>query len=346
MHMAEGLYKTTGQVAAVLGNPGPGSANLPPGVITARHEGVPVLIITAQHRLGIVHPSTPSRRSGRQDQLDVFRPMVKWGGPIFERSRIPGVDGARVPRDVVRTSRPGAARDPGAGHVCDRGRQRWSRSVPPPASRGAACGLRGAVARQPPSFRARRIVPRRRGQRASTVPAQCRAPRSSSSGSMPGRHDDGGPCGRSRRSTTRTACTATDRAADAGAARSRRRLRARLAARQPRFPLRQVLGPYPARNADPHRRRSAPHRASTRPVTIGIVADLASAAARVGDALRARSASQPRGTGETGARMRRSEQAVGATRASRPSPAWAGRHPPGAAMQVVGETLRAATRCT
>src|SRR5512135_3620960 len=43
VHMAEGLYKTTGQVAAVLGNPGPGSANLLPGVITARHEGVPVV---------------------------------------------------------------------------------------------------------------------------------------------------------------------------------------------------------------------------------------------------------------------------------------------------------------
>ena len=34
-HMAEGLYKTTGGVAAVLGNPGPGSANLLPGIITA-----------------------------------------------------------------------------------------------------------------------------------------------------------------------------------------------------------------------------------------------------------------------------------------------------------------------
>ena len=37
VHMAEGLYKTSGAVAAVLGNPGPGSANLLPGVITARH---------------------------------------------------------------------------------------------------------------------------------------------------------------------------------------------------------------------------------------------------------------------------------------------------------------------
>lgn len=90
VHMAEGLYKTTGQVAAVIGNPGPGSANLLPGVLTAKHEGVPVLVITAQHRLGLVYPSTPATFQGA-DQLDVFKPAVKWGGPIFDWSRIPEV---------------------------------------------------------------------------------------------------------------------------------------------------------------------------------------------------------------------------------------------------------------
>ena len=90
VHMAEGLYKTTGRVAAVLGNPGPGSANLLPGVLTALHEGVPVLVITSQHRLGIVYPSSPATFQG-QDQLDLFRPAVKWGGPIFEWGRIPEV---------------------------------------------------------------------------------------------------------------------------------------------------------------------------------------------------------------------------------------------------------------
>jgi len=90
VHMAEGLYKTTGQVAAVLGNPGPGSANLIPGVLTARHEGVPVVAITSQHRPGIVYPSTPATFQG-QDQLDLFKPAVKWGGPIFEWTRIPEV---------------------------------------------------------------------------------------------------------------------------------------------------------------------------------------------------------------------------------------------------------------
>jgi len=88
VHMAEGLYKTTGQVAAVLGNPGPGSANLIPGMVTARHEGVPVVAITSQHRLGIVYPATPATFQG-QDQLDLFKPAVKWGGPIFEWGRIP-----------------------------------------------------------------------------------------------------------------------------------------------------------------------------------------------------------------------------------------------------------------
>ena len=90
VHMAEGLYKTTGQVAVVLGNPGPGSANLLPGMVTARHEGVPVLALTSQHRPGIVYPSTPATFQG-QDQLDLFKPAVKWGAPLFEWARIPEI---------------------------------------------------------------------------------------------------------------------------------------------------------------------------------------------------------------------------------------------------------------
>jgi len=64
VHMAEGLHKTTGKVVAVLGNPGAGSANLVPGVVTALHERVPVLVITSQHRLGIVYPAPPSTFPG------------------------------------------------------------------------------------------------------------------------------------------------------------------------------------------------------------------------------------------------------------------------------------------
>jgi acetolactate synthase-1/2/3 large subunit len=103
-HMAEGLYKTTGQVAAVLGNPGPGSANLIPGIITARHEGVPLVAITAQHRLGIVYPSPPSTFQG-QDQLDAFSASVKWGAPILSWERIPEV--VRIAFREMWSGRPG-----------------------------------------------------------------------------------------------------------------------------------------------------------------------------------------------------------------------------------------------
>jgi len=103
-HMAEGLYKTTGRVSAVLGNPGPGSANLLAGVVTARHEGVPLVAITSQHRLGIVYPAPPSTFQG-QDQLDVFRPAVKWGGPVFSWERIPEV--TRLAFREMWTGRPG-----------------------------------------------------------------------------------------------------------------------------------------------------------------------------------------------------------------------------------------------
>ena len=103
-HMAEGLYKTTGRPSVVLGNPGPGSANLLAGVVTARHEGVPMLAITSQHRPGIVYPSPPSTFQG-QDQLDVFRPTVKWGGPVFAWERIPEV--VRLAFREMWTGRPG-----------------------------------------------------------------------------------------------------------------------------------------------------------------------------------------------------------------------------------------------
>jgi acetolactate synthase-1/2/3 large subunit len=88
VHMAEGMYKTTGKVAVVLGNPGPGTANMFAGLVTARHEGVPVLAISSQHRAGIVYPATPATFQG-QDQVDLIKPAVKWNAPVFEWTRIP-----------------------------------------------------------------------------------------------------------------------------------------------------------------------------------------------------------------------------------------------------------------
>lgn len=102
--MAEGVYKTTGQVAATVTNPGPGTANLIPGLVTARHEGVPIIAITAQHGSDLVYPTLPSTFQG-QDQIEMLRPAVKWGGPIFSRGRIEEV--TRMAFREMWTGRPG-----------------------------------------------------------------------------------------------------------------------------------------------------------------------------------------------------------------------------------------------
>lgn len=103
-YMAMGLFKATGKVAAVLGNPGPGTANLVPGVVTARHEGIPVVVITSQHRLEIVYPTPPSTFQG-QDQIDLFRPIVKWGAPVLSWDRI--VDVMQIAFREMWVGRPG-----------------------------------------------------------------------------------------------------------------------------------------------------------------------------------------------------------------------------------------------
>ncbi len=142
-HMAEGLYKTTGQVAAVLGNPGPGSANLLPGVITARHEGVPLVAITSQHRLGLVYPSTPATFQG-QDQLDVFRAAVKWGGPVLSLDRMTEVV-AMAFREMW-TGRPGPVQlEIPAPVLYDMIDESAARVLSPSASRAAVSGPSAAA---------------------------------------------------------------------------------------------------------------------------------------------------------------------------------------------------------
>ena len=255
VHMAEGLYKTTGQVAVVLGNPGPGSANLLPGVITARHEGVPVLAITSQHRLGIVYPSPPSTFQG-QDQLDVFKPAVKWGGPILSWERIPEV--VRLAFREMWTGRPGPVHiELPAPVLYATGDERGALVLPPSAYRppppqASDAQLREAAACSP--ARGRRWWCR---ARAST--ARAPTPRCShwSTARLPGDHDHGrARHGARRPPQLRLRLRAERRCREA---RRRRHSRRRLAARQPRDPVRQVLGRCGAAAADPDRPRPAQH---------------------------------------------------------------------------------------
>lgn len=133
VHMAEGLYKTTGKASAVIGNPGPGAANLLPGIFTARHEGVPVIAITSQHRMGNSYPSPPSTFQG-QDQVEIFKPAVKWGGPVFDWSRIAEI--MRLAFREMWNGRPGPVHlDVPAPVMYATGEESLQRVLPPSASR-------------------------------------------------------------------------------------------------------------------------------------------------------------------------------------------------------------------
>ena len=88
--IAEGLYRSSGQVAAVIGRPGTGSANLLPGVVGAKRGGVPLVVITAEQQRDSVYPSSQSELH-TQDQLDLYRLAVKWSASIGLRERIPEV---------------------------------------------------------------------------------------------------------------------------------------------------------------------------------------------------------------------------------------------------------------
>ena len=89
VHMAEGLYKSSGEEAAVAFGPGPGAANGLPGVITAQFEGTPVFVLTGSSARG--SSTLPRRRSFRGRISLPVPPNVKWGGPISHWERIPEI---------------------------------------------------------------------------------------------------------------------------------------------------------------------------------------------------------------------------------------------------------------
>jgi acetolactate synthase-1/2/3 large subunit len=130
--MAEGLYKTTGKVAAVLRNPAPGSANLLPDA--ALHEGVPVLVITSHHRLGIVYPSLARDVPGTGPARSV-PPGGEVGGPVFEWGRIPEV--LRLAFREMWNGRPGPVHvEPPAPILYATGDDETAPAIPPAAYRG------------------------------------------------------------------------------------------------------------------------------------------------------------------------------------------------------------------
>ena len=103
-HIAQGIYKSSGEISAVLGGGGPGAANLVSGILCAQAEGVPMIVITGQRRKQVVYPSRVGIYQGA-DQLDWFRPCTNWNAVVHDWERIPEIV-ARAFREAL-SGRPG-----------------------------------------------------------------------------------------------------------------------------------------------------------------------------------------------------------------------------------------------
>lgn len=86
-HMADAYYRLTGELAAAVGTVGPGAADLVPGVYPAYADGIPMIVLTAQHQSWKSYPSHGSMQE--LDQLQLFKAVTKWGAVVNDVSRIP-----------------------------------------------------------------------------------------------------------------------------------------------------------------------------------------------------------------------------------------------------------------
>jgi len=88
--MAQGYYKTSGQVPVVMAGEGPGAANLLSGIICAKEEGVPVIAITGQCRQNAIYPFRSGILQG-VNQHELFKPATKWNAVAHSVERLPEI---------------------------------------------------------------------------------------------------------------------------------------------------------------------------------------------------------------------------------------------------------------
>jgi len=88
-HMADAYFRVSGKLAAALGTVGPGAADLVPGVYPAYADGIPMVVITAQHQLWKSYPTHGSMQS--LDQYTLFKAVTKWNAVVNDVSRIPEI---------------------------------------------------------------------------------------------------------------------------------------------------------------------------------------------------------------------------------------------------------------
>ncbi len=86
-HAADAWARTTGNPGVCLGTVGPGAADLVPGVYAAFADSIPMIVFCAQNQSWRINPDHGSTQG--LDQLNLFKPITKWGATVTHWQRIP-----------------------------------------------------------------------------------------------------------------------------------------------------------------------------------------------------------------------------------------------------------------
>ncbi|MFX1301400.1 MAG: thiamine pyrophosphate-binding protein [Promethearchaeota archaeon] len=86
-HMADAYARTTGKPGICLGTVGPGAANLVGGAYAAFGDSIPIVILTAQNQTWRSYPDSGMTQA--LDQINLFKPIVKWNAVVWKIERIP-----------------------------------------------------------------------------------------------------------------------------------------------------------------------------------------------------------------------------------------------------------------
>jgi acetolactate synthase-1/2/3 large subunit len=103
-HIAEGYARLTHRPCVVIGNPGPGGANLVAGLTSAHAEGHPVVALTCTRRSATTQPDRGGAWQAT-DLVQMARPVTKYSELITRADRVPEM--VRAAFRAAMSGRPG-----------------------------------------------------------------------------------------------------------------------------------------------------------------------------------------------------------------------------------------------
>ncbi|MBK9180465.1 MAG: thiamine pyrophosphate-binding protein [Acidimicrobiales bacterium] len=105
-HIAEGYARLTHRPAVVIGNPGPGGANMLAGITSAQAEGHPVVALACTRRSATTQPDRGGAWQAT-DLVEMARPVTKYSALVSRPDRVPEL--VRAAFRAATTGRPGPA---------------------------------------------------------------------------------------------------------------------------------------------------------------------------------------------------------------------------------------------